>query len=134
MVSPRISRPCPAGRNGDTSHSSLELLDRLINDPNIPLEPHKVWDLLEEVACAGGLTLPGESQLDRPMRVCLRQQGGSMPPAVTGGSDNFGTMDPGAGSIVESGPAATDHAAFCGLNRDDDHPATGRYVRTTVSR
>jgi hypothetical protein len=27
----------------------LELLDRLINDPNIPMQPDLIWSLLDEI-------------------------------------------------------------------------------------
>ena len=28
----------------------LDELDRLINDPAVPMQPHRIWDLLAEVA------------------------------------------------------------------------------------
>jgi hypothetical protein len=29
--------------------SKLELLDRLINDPSIPMQPDRIWSLLDEI-------------------------------------------------------------------------------------
>jgi hypothetical protein len=35
----------------ETEYSrKLEELDRLLNDPDVPMEPHRVWSLLAEVA------------------------------------------------------------------------------------
>jgi len=31
-------------------HAKLDELDHLLNDPDVPLEPGRVWDLLAEVS------------------------------------------------------------------------------------
>jgi hypothetical protein len=58
----------PAGRHAlastrDRPHESpsialqhearIELLDRLLNDPDVPLEPARIWSLLAEIRDAG---------------------------------------------------------------------------------
>ena len=30
--------------------NKLDELDRLLNDPEVPMEPHRVWSLLAEIA------------------------------------------------------------------------------------
>ena len=43
----------PIGENGmtDAEYSrKLDELDRLLNDPDVPMEPGKVWSLLAEIA------------------------------------------------------------------------------------
>lgn len=54
MVSPHTALP----RHCDAACSRVELLDRLLNDPDVALEPHKVWDLVEALACECGVTSP----------------------------------------------------------------------------
>jgi hypothetical protein len=31
----------------------LDELDRLLNDPEVPMQPHRIWELLAEVANPG---------------------------------------------------------------------------------
>jgi hypothetical protein len=33
-------------------HRKLEELDRLLNDPDVLMEPARIWALLAEIACA----------------------------------------------------------------------------------
>jgi hypothetical protein len=61
MASPITRPPSPVRRHDDAACSSVELLDRLLNDPDVALEPHKVWDLLEALAGDGGLTPPEQT-------------------------------------------------------------------------
>jgi hypothetical protein len=41
----------------------LAELDRILNDPTAPLEPHRVWSLLDELSAAGLSDELGESGL-----------------------------------------------------------------------
>jgi len=47
-------RPClPHGMRTMTEteyNRKLDELDRLINDPDVPMQPYRVWDLLAEVS------------------------------------------------------------------------------------
>ena len=36
----------------------LDELDRILNDPEVPMEPDRVWSLLAEVSCRGETPLP----------------------------------------------------------------------------
>ena len=38
----------------------LDELDRLLNDPEVAMQPHRVWDLLAEVAARGPLAPASE--------------------------------------------------------------------------
>jgi hypothetical protein len=43
----------PIGENGMTEAEysrKLDELDRLLNDPDVPMEPGKVWSLLAEIS------------------------------------------------------------------------------------
>lgn len=49
----------------------LEELDRILNDPTAPLEPHRVWSLLDDVSTSGftddlGAIARGEPQSGAP--------------------------------------------------------------------
>ena len=50
-------------------HRKLDELDRLINDPDVPIQPDRVWSLLAELAARErwGAALP------RPAEVALAQ-------------------------------------------------------------
>jgi hypothetical protein len=37
----------------------LEELDRILNDPTAPMEPHRVWSLLDELSASGLADEPG---------------------------------------------------------------------------
>jgi len=50
MVRPVDSAPEPPPPRSNAAQTSLTLLDRLLNDPDVPLQPYKIWDLAEEVA------------------------------------------------------------------------------------
>jgi hypothetical protein len=43
----------------------IELLDRLLNDPDLPLEPARIWSLLAEIRDARSIKAPDEAS-DRP--------------------------------------------------------------------
>ena len=50
-------QPCPDGRTKDDAGMTdteytrkLDELDRLLNDPDVPMEPTRVWALLAEIA------------------------------------------------------------------------------------
>jgi hypothetical protein len=69
-------------RRCDVTCPTAELLDRLLNDPEVILEPHKVWDLVEALAYECGLT-PRTSAVARPdtMPVEAEAREAIMPPA-----------------------------------------------------
>ena len=44
----------------DTEYArKLDELDRLLNDPDVPMEPAKVWSLLAEIAQRDGTAVRG---------------------------------------------------------------------------
>jgi hypothetical protein len=45
--------------------SKLDELDRLLNDPDVPMEPHRVWSLLAEIA-ESDLFSEGRYELTQP--------------------------------------------------------------------
>jgi hypothetical protein len=44
------SCPFPVVHNDNAVQSRVELLNRLLNDPDIPLQPHRIWALADEIA------------------------------------------------------------------------------------
>lgn len=48
---------CPD--DGRRSARKLDELDRLLNDPDVPMEPEKVWTLLAEIAQRDGVAARG---------------------------------------------------------------------------
>ena len=45
----------------DRDHASkLDELDRLLNDPEVPMEPARVWSLLAELSDADSAPAPSE--------------------------------------------------------------------------
>lgn len=61
MVTPLSLCHSPALRNDNAEQSREELLNRLLNDPDIPLQPHRIWALADEIANAGPIALVGET-------------------------------------------------------------------------
>lgn len=41
--------------------SKLDELDRLLNDPEVPMEPARVWSLLAELSDADAMPAPSEA-------------------------------------------------------------------------
>ena len=39
----------------------LDELDRLLNDPDVPMQPDRVWSLLAEVSCSEASSMHGSS-------------------------------------------------------------------------
>jgi hypothetical protein len=33
----------------------LDELDRLLNDPDVPMQPDRIWSLLADVSCSGAI-------------------------------------------------------------------------------
>jgi len=58
--STRAARP----ESDSALQDHADLLDRLLNDPDMPLQPHKIWALAEQVAKADSGERPasGSSQ------------------------------------------------------------------------
>ena len=46
----------------------LDELDRLLNDPDVPMEPAKVWSLLAELSRANASGPPAPAAVARPVR------------------------------------------------------------------
>jgi hypothetical protein len=36
----------------------LDELDRLLNDPDVPMQPDRIWSLLADVSCSGAIPAP----------------------------------------------------------------------------
>jgi hypothetical protein len=46
----------------------LDELDRLLNDPDVPMQPDRVWSLLADVACQPPPPVAGAGAIELPER------------------------------------------------------------------
>ena len=84
------SRPLPSGDDVEVSRE----LNRLLNDPEIPLDPARIWSLVADLA--RGLPSPSDPPGNRPdapsaaETACRGEGGGVSPPAACGNSPRGG--------------------------------------------
>ncbi len=51
----------------DTEYNrKLDELDRLLNDPAVPMQPSRIWALMDEIADRGGMSAMGEPARGAP--------------------------------------------------------------------